>query len=223
VTATDSLPGKLLTVNEASQTLGVHPTQIRLLIRRGDLAGERIGSQWVISRVELDRFATRPHLAGRPFSQRIAWSLLAVLEGAVTPWTLTREEEARVRRYTERPLRDICLRLKGRARTERLSVGPGGIERLGDGQRWIRGAGPLQDGCVVVYTSAGGVESFLEVTNAVADAAQPNLLLRSIEDRWWPFDALPGGEQAWPIVIELDRYDAGEQRPMTETCGANDD
>jgi excisionase family DNA binding protein len=60
----------VVTVAQASVALGVHPTQVRLLVRRGDLAGERLGSQWVIPRSELTRFATRPNLAGRLFSQR---------------------------------------------------------------------------------------------------------------------------------------------------------
>jgi excisionase family DNA binding protein len=203
-----------MTVTQASLALGIHPTQIRLLVRRGDLAGERLGSQWVIERTELDRYAKRTNLTGRRFSQRIAWTVITSLEAVPTPWALTREEQARVRSYAERAVDGLAVRLAGRGRVERLSVGPGGLERLDRGLRWIRGAGPLRDGRVVAYTTEGDLDTFLEVSNAVVDDEQPNLILRVVEDRWWPFPAESGGEAAWSTVLELDRADTGEQTPV---------
>jgi excisionase family DNA binding protein len=199
-----------MTVAQASLALGIHPTQIRLLIRRGDLAGERLGSQWVIPRGELERFAKRTTLAGRLFSERIAWTVIASLEGVATAWTLSREEQARVRSYAARPLGSLSIRLGGRGRIERLSVGPGGLERLDRGLSWIRGARASNSAPVVAYTTEGDLEAFLEASNAVVDAAQPNLLLRVVSDRWWPFPPNSGGEPAWSTVLELDRLDAGE-------------
>jgi excisionase family DNA binding protein len=205
----------VVTVTQASVALGVHPTQIRLLVRRGDLAGERLGSQWVIPRSELARLAARTNFAGRRFSQRIAWSVIAALAGETTPWTLTREEQARVRSYAARPLRDLSVRLGGRARSERLSVGPGGLERLDGATRWMRGAVLRNDGRNVAYTTESDLEAFLEGSNAVVDTEQPNLILRVVADRWWPFPAGSGGAVACSTVLELDRYDASEITPGT--------
>ena len=204
---------EVMTVMEASLALDVHPTRVRLLIRQGALAGERIGSQWVVPRIEVERVRSRPHLTGRLFSQRMSWSVIAALEGVTTPWTLTREERARVRSYAERPLRDLSVRLGGRGRSERLSVGPGGLERLDGGARWIRGTGPSSTGRIVAYTTEGDLDTFLEVSNAVSDAERPNLILRVVVDRWWPFTPESGGDVAWSIVAALDRYDAGELTP----------
>jgi excisionase family DNA binding protein len=203
----------VMTVAQASLALGIHPTQVRLLVRRGDLAGERLGSQWVIPRSELERFSTRKSLAGRLFSQRIAWSVVALLQREATPWTLTREEQARVRSYVERPLRDLSIRLGGRGRSERLSVGPGGLERLDGGPRWIRSATSRADGRSIAYTTESDLDAFLEGSNAVVDTEQPNLILRVVADRWWPFPPGSGGALAWSTVLELDRYDAGEITP----------
>jgi len=205
-----------MTVAQASLALGVHPTQIRLLVRRGDLAGERLGSQWVIRRSELARFATRPNLAGRLFSQRMAWSVIASLERVATPWALTREERARVRSYAERPLRNLAVRLGGRGRSERLSVGPGGLERLDGGPKWVRGAISRSEGRSIAYTTESDLDAFLEGSNAVVDTEQPNLILRVVADRWWPFPSGSGGEVAWSTVLELDRYGAGEIMPGAE-------
>jgi excisionase family DNA binding protein len=204
---------EVMTVTQASAALGVHPTQIRLLVRRGDIAGERIGSQWLIPRSELDRFATRSNRVGRLFSQRISWSVIASLQHEGAPWTLTREERARVRSYAARPLRDLSGRLGGRGRTERLSVGPGGLERLAGGAEWVRGASSTGDGRSVAYTTESDLEPFLEGSNAVVDTEQPNLILRVVADRWWPFAPGSGGAAAWSSVLELDRFDAGERTP----------
>ena len=108
----------MITVAEAGRALNIHPTQVRTLIRRGDLAGERIGSQWLIPRAALDRYRHRSHRAGRPFSQRIAWALLAKLDDLAEPWPLAREERARLARYAERPLAELAQRLAGRADNE---------------------------------------------------------------------------------------------------------
>jgi hypothetical protein len=50
-------------------------------------------------------------------------------------------------------------------------------------------------------------------SNAVVDAEQPNLILRVVADRWWPFPAGSTGAVACPTVLELDCYDAGEMTP----------
>jgi excisionase family DNA binding protein len=212
----ESSTSNMLTVTQASVALGVHPTQVRLLARRGELRGERLGTQWVIPRTEIERYAARPNLAGRLFSQRIAWSVIASLEGVTPPWALTREERARVRNYAERPLRDLSARLGGRGGTERLSVGPGGLERLDGGPSWIRGATARSEARTVAYTTESSLERFLEGSNAVSDTEQPNLILRVVADRWWPFPAASGGEEAWSTVLELDRFDAREVGPSGE-------
>jgi hypothetical protein len=115
-----------------------------------------------------------------------------------------------VRSYASRPLRDLSVRLGGRARTERLSVGPGGLERVDDAPRWVRGAVVSSDGRCVAYTTESDLEAFLEGSNAVVDTEQPNLILRVVADRWWPFPTGSGGAVASATVLELDRYDAGE-------------
>jgi excisionase family DNA binding protein len=201
--------GNVATVSEASATLGIHPSQVRLLIRRGDLAGERLGSQWVISRAELERFSDRSRRAGRPFSERIAWSVLASLEGVEAPWPLAREERSRLRSYAAKSRTDLYRRLRGRASTTRLSVGPYGFEHLSDETTWIRGA-VLPGAHTVVYVAESGLETIIEESNAVLDDEQPNLLLRGIDDRWWPFGSFAPGALSWSIVRELDRYDAGD-------------
>lgn len=50
-----------VTVEEAAQTLRCHPATIRRLLRRGELAGRRVGSTWRVSADDL-----QPLLEPRP-------------------------------------------------------------------------------------------------------------------------------------------------------------
>ncbi|KKM88427.1 hypothetical protein LCGC14_1258770 [marine sediment metagenome] len=58
-----------LTVSEAAELIGVTEGRVRQLLKSGDLLGEKFGTQWVITRAEVDRFAQIPPPAvGRPRS-----------------------------------------------------------------------------------------------------------------------------------------------------------
>jgi excisionase family DNA binding protein len=205
---------EIVTVTEASAALELHPTRVRTLIRRGDLAGERIGSQWVIPRVELARYRRSAHRSGRPFSQRVAWALLASMEGVAQPWPLAREERARVHRYAARPLPELLQPLGGRAATTRLSLGPQGLSRVGPTTRWLRGGSQATRGRSVIYMPSTDLEGMIEASNAVSDSEQPNLIVRTVDERWWPFGASSGGAAVWTVVAALDRYEA--QEPISE-------
>jgi hypothetical protein len=77
----------------------------------------------------------------------------------------------------------------------------------------VRGATSRREARGIAYTTESDLDAFLEGSNAVVDTEQPNLILRVVADRWWPFPPGSGGEVAWSTVLELDRYDAGEVTP----------
>jgi hypothetical protein len=77
----------------------------------------------------------------------------------------------------------------------------------------VRGATSRREARGIAYTIESDLDAFLEGSNAVVDTEQPNLILRVVADRWWPFPPGSGGEVAWSTVLELDRYDAGEVTP----------
>ena len=207
---TDLLAGtrELITTGEAATILGLDPSRVRLLTRKGDLTGVRLGGQWLIERSAVTAYLERVHDVGRPFSQRIAWSVLAALEGTTPPWELHREEQARIRDYVTRTPAALSQRLNGRARSERLSVGPNLFDRLESHPGWRRGGvGGRESAPTVIYARDGERESLVEHANAVVDREQPNLLLRLIEDRWWPFGDAERGTTVWSVVADLDRLE----------------
>jgi excisionase family DNA binding protein len=55
-----TLPTRVMTVREASSYLRIHPTTIYKLLRRGELPGFRIGSDWRFNVEEIDRYLKRP-------------------------------------------------------------------------------------------------------------------------------------------------------------------
>lgn len=202
---------EFVTTTEAAVLLGVVPSQVRSLLRANVLTGTHVGSQWVVSRAAIATYLEHSHQVGRPFSQRIAWSLLAEKEGVRVPWELHRQERARLRRYAPRPLVELAHRLSARARTARVSVGPGVFERLAEHPKWRLGglSGDAADDMAIIYVPAGAYESVLEDTNAVVDREQPNLLIHVVEEQWWPFEDARRGAPVWNVVAELDRFDRG--------------
>lgn len=59
------MPTKYLTTTEAAEVLGIGTRQVGHLCSQGRL-GTRIGPNWMISELELQRFAEKPRPVGRP-------------------------------------------------------------------------------------------------------------------------------------------------------------
>jgi hypothetical protein len=64
-------------VPEAAAELGISPARVRQLIAAGRLDAEQIAGRWIVDAGSLRRSHPR---AGRPMSQRVAWSLLLAPE-----------------------------------------------------------------------------------------------------------------------------------------------
>jgi len=151
---------------------------------------------------------------GRPFSARIAWSVLAERAGAVPGWRLAREERARVTTYAARPFDLLAPRLVGRARALRLSAGPRLFERLAEHPRWARGA-RLEapdglDAWTCVYTTDDALDALVIDAAAIPDETAGDLVVRVVPAALWCFGAERGGA-VWPDVAALDAYEAGDR------------
>lgn len=87
-----------MTVTQAAEHLGVHPSRVRALVSAGALAGRRVGSQWLVQRDALERRAQIVGSGGhsRAMSTRIAWAAADLLDGGSADW-LSTSERARLR------------------------------------------------------------------------------------------------------------------------------
>lgn len=73
-------------VREAADKLGVDDSRVRQLLRSHDLAGRRIGREWLVSASGVSRLASRRSQPGRPLAPARAWGLLDLLDGGSAPW-----------------------------------------------------------------------------------------------------------------------------------------
>lgn len=183
--------------------MGCTPAVVRDLIHSGRLSATRVGNQWFIDAGELSRPGPASGPVGRQLSQRLCWALLGQLEGREISSTLHREERARLQRYLNQPEERLWRRLRNRAVERKLSVSSATAERLCSDRRWVEGGEAAAAhylgqqrpyGVVTFYARASSEEEFYDTSLAVPDEQAPNVLLKLIEDRYWPFD------------IEMDRY-----------------
>jgi excisionase family DNA binding protein len=54
-------PSQILTLDEAAAYLNVHPSTIYRLLKRREIPGFKIGSDWRFTRVRLDRWIAELH------------------------------------------------------------------------------------------------------------------------------------------------------------------
>ena len=73
-----------VSVAQAAERLGVSVPRIHQRIADGSLSAERIGSQWVVDERSLLRIQERSK-AGRPYSARSAWAVIAASEDDARP------------------------------------------------------------------------------------------------------------------------------------------
>lgn len=58
--------GRLLTVNEAADRLGLSVAMVRRYCSAGKIIAQKVGRDWAIRRREVERFAATPRHSGRP-------------------------------------------------------------------------------------------------------------------------------------------------------------
>jgi excisionase family DNA binding protein len=61
-----SSQGRLLTVNEAAERLGLSVAMVRRYCSDGKLLAKKVGRDWAIRRRDVEQFAAAPRRSGRP-------------------------------------------------------------------------------------------------------------------------------------------------------------
>jgi excisionase family DNA binding protein len=212
-------------VQQAADRLGVHPSRVRALLRRGELSGRRLGSRWLVTEEDVARLVGHGARGTRPPSPARAWGLLHLLQGRDPGWLspVARSQlRARVRELVGADAARWRTLLRGRSDVLRLYGHPAAIRRL------------LADPHVVAagaqVAAAAGID--LVVTDAVAEAyvredhakrlidalalldrpGQVNLLLR-VPRQVWPFD--DGRNAGGAAVLAADLLEAAEPRSIS--------
>jgi len=210
------MPGNLLTLTEAAERLGVSRRRVDALVLAGQLAGERVGRQWVVPAVAVRRAEhTRWRAPGRPLAQLSAWKLLAAGPSKDVELDWTRR------------------RLRARARHREFYVHPGMLARLRDDARLVLGGreaasafgAPVDSGEEFdAYVRAGQLEAFLEEYVATEVVEGANLHLHVVEDAAWPFDDDSRLAGPWVAWLDLaDRQDRAADALLDRLIGVRFD
>ena len=197
-----------VSVAQAAERLGVSVPRIHQRIADGSLAAERIGSQWVVDERSLLRIQERSK-AGRPYSARSAWAVIAASEddsdrvGGSRPAV-----SARVRMQLKRllepaaePAADeevvrqlvVSLRsvLRNRAGRRLLRAAPADLADLRADERWamIVDLGPsgLASPDVEGYLAESLVQGILKDYLLVESDRDANVVLHVVSDGQYPY------------------------------------
>ncbi len=100
------------------------------MIEAGQLEATKVGGQWLIDRISLERLVSRRNPTGATFSPKNAWGILFFASGLEAPW-LNPSERSRIKcRLREQSLLDLAQRLRSRARMHRFRCHPSDLKRI---------------------------------------------------------------------------------------------
>lgn len=189
---------------QAARMLGVSRMQISRLVDAGELVAERFGNAWQIDLDSVHRYADLRPERGRPLSAARAWTALRT----ELPRTL---DDASV----------LAIRVRRRAERRPSRVLPGDLERYRQDSRCVQSGSavasrlaPVSDG--PPHSSYVRRSDYEEVARDYAladDAANPNVILRIVDDDVWPFADLA---EAPPVVALVDLVDERDDRSARE-------
>ncbi|MXW61403.1 MAG: hypothetical protein F4003_06430 [Acidimicrobiaceae bacterium] len=205
-------------VAEAAQELGVSDRRVRQMLANGHLRGERVGRSWVLDSRVVQQAAAGRRRRGRPWSEASSWQLLSVAAGVLqvegSPSQLSRARARNllgVERFADR-LANRAVSCRFFAHSSVLVEMMAGPDVVASG---VSALAVHDVGLVVADQAEGYVRAsrFAELIDKYAldgSASRPNLLLRVVSDRNWPF--ADDQQHAPAVVVALDLLGAEDSR-----------
>lgn len=219
-----------MTVPEAAEHLGVHPSRVRELLHAKTLAGRRVGRQWLIKVDDLDchRELIRSGATSRAMSARTAWAAGALLDGQHTAWLASSERsrlKSRILQHREEVATFRRWLAARQARVERFRIADADVGALLE-EEGVVATGISAVGAYGARLSAVG-EADAYVTATVATALKEkyflvasdrgNLLLRTVDGTWHTDTAVrrDGTSMTTRLMTAIDLLDGTDTRSAT--------
>lgn len=207
----------LLGVADVAAKLGVSRRRVRQLLGSGVIAGQRVGYTWVVNSDALETSRRLRPGAGRPWNPESAWALLAVASGRHA--VLSPSQRSRARRRLDGGLTSHLARLGARA-TKRSFYGHPSTIPLLEADSDVVASGisaaahyPLDIIAVDQfegYVPASYLPALVRRLALQEDTDRPNVTLRTVGDRLWPFN--PDEVVAPPAVVAVDLLESDNSR-----------
>lgn len=206
----------MLSVPEAADRLGVHPSRVRQMIADEVLEARKLAGRWLIEEHSVRERESAGIVEGRPFSPRVAWGALFLLEGRDPDWLLPSERSRLRRRLAGDEIEALAPRLRRRAQVHRWRGHPASLRRLSE-DRLLRRSGvsareyspDLMAGeDMDAYVPAHVLDKVVR-RHHLAPSDQPNVALRAVEGPW-PFLDDPPVAPVAAVVFDL--WDLGDSR-----------
>jgi hypothetical protein len=216
-----------LSVRDAAERLGVDESRVRVLLRRGDLAGRRVAGRWLVLAEDVARRASFAPMdgrlaGGRPMSPARGWALLDLLDGGDAAW-LSPSARSQVRSLARRLAGAEASRWRAvlRARSDVLPVRahPAAVDRL-PGEPDVRMGGPSRaaaagldlvafDSLPELYIRPEAWPALVTRYALEVGPGEPAFLARLPRGSWWPdSDALSAP------VVAADMLEQAEPRAV---------
>lgn len=209
--------GSVLTTGDAASLLGVNQSRVRAMIEAGQLEATKVGGQWLIDRVSLDRLASRRNLAGATFSPTNAWGILFIASKLEAPW-LNASERSRIKgRLREQSLLDLAPRLRSRAQVHRFRCHLSDLKRIEAESALVLSGVNATDEWGIDLIASDAVEAYVQERDlkklirkyALKQSSSGNVHL-SVPAGIWPFQKK--GRVAPHAVVALDLAESSDQR-----------
>ena len=208
----------VLSVAQVADELDVSPRRVLQLLAAGQLPGEKLGWGWAVDAAAVDRWGRHRGAVGRPWSPDSAWAVLSLANGDESDASPVDRFRAR-QRLSEQGLIGLVDRLGARAEPRHFYGHPAVRQRIVNEAGVVRGGVSAASDCDIGLIASDGVEAYVSRSRLPAlikryalepGAERPNVLLRVVDDRVWPFP--PEAKVApWPVVA-VDLLEADDER-----------
>jgi hypothetical protein len=213
-----------VSIPDAARILKLSPDRVRALAVHGQLSAAKLGDRWFVERAVVERRRKEGAHAGRRFSPRNAWALIALVSGkkveGIDPSVRSRLKRA----LALEGFGKLSPRLSQRAEVLSFRAHPGEISHLLEDPELVRSgisAAGHYDLDLVSGREADGYLAKSKLKKFVArHALEPaglegNVRLRLVPDEAWSF--LEGEPFAPEAAVALDLI--GESDPRSAEAG----
>lgn len=210
-----------ISVTEAADRLGVHPSRVRALVAHGQIEAVPLGNVWAVSARSVSQRAKQPPDRGRPYSPSNAWALLYLADGKNPDWVSPQTKSRLKRTLRLEGFARLSGRLIQRAKRLEFHAHPGEMKYMHEDVDLVLGGASMAAKLNLDLVTGQEVEGYIRERafkrfrdehglDEVNPGQRGNVLLRVVADDAWRLDS------GAPLsAIALDLLEAPDKRSQS--------